>query len=142
MRDDYLRQPFRQIMSPMFAQDEHVGNPGKRGVVSNDAREPNLMFAFVNSKRQRVFDRARDDFAGTAGGPVGFVAEVVMNQIQVEPRAISADRVITAAPDVSHRFDHFARSGRVTSDGFTPSLTVGLLPQSSFRGYIAAHIKQ
>src|SRR5260370_4366464 len=98
MRDDHFHQPLRQPATTMFRQDEHVGEPSERRIVRDDARESDLVVAFVDAERERVFDRTFDHVARAASRPIRVVREIVVNQLEVEARAISADLVITALP--------------------------------------------
>ena len=84
----------------MVRQHEHIRNPRERGVIRHDARESNLLIVSVNTKRKRVIDRARDNFAGATLAPVRMITDEVVNQIDIEARAICADRVFTALPGV------------------------------------------
>src|SRR5574341_358045 len=84
----------------MLRQHKDISDPGKRRVVGDDTSETDLLIAFVNSKRQRVFDRSLNDIAAAAFAPVRMIAEVVVNQIEVQTRPICADRVVAAVPRV------------------------------------------
>src|SRR5258706_14328863 len=57
MRDDHFHQPFRKALPAMRFEHKNVGHPRKRRVVGYDSRESDLLIAFVEAKRSRVFDR-------------------------------------------------------------------------------------
>src|SRR5438093_382924 len=52
MRNDDFHQPLRQTSPAMFRQDKNVGHPGECRIVSDDARESDLLAAFVDAKRK------------------------------------------------------------------------------------------
>src|ERR1043165_6440281 len=86
----------------MRGQDKNICYPGEGRVISDDAREANLFVTVVNTERQRILDRSLNDFTRAARRPVRFTAEIVMNQIEIETRAVGAYGVIVAMPGVCH----------------------------------------
>jgi hypothetical protein len=82
----------------MFGQHEDIGDPGEGGVIGDYARKPDQFLISINAERQRVLDRSSDDFARATGGPVRLIAEIVVNQIEIETRPIGADRIVSALP--------------------------------------------
>ena len=99
MRENDFHQPFRQATAAMLRQHKHVCDPREGGVVGYDTRESDLIVSLVGAKRKRILDRTFDYFARTAARPIGIVREVVVNKLDVEPRAIGADQIIVALPD-------------------------------------------
>jgi hypothetical protein len=59
-----------------------------------------LLFALVDAERQRVLDRSLNHIPRAPGRPIRLSAEVVVNQIKIEPRCIRADRVVAVLPGV------------------------------------------
>src|SRR5436190_13670159 len=102
MRDDDFHQPLRQSTATMLGQDEYVGNPGEGGIVSHDAREACLRLSFVYAKRKRVFYGTDHHLTRTACGPVRFVTQIVVDQLEIEAGAICADGVFVALQGVAH----------------------------------------
>src|SRR6266496_5997453 len=101
MRDDHFHQPFRKALPAMRLEHKHVGYPRKRSVVGYDSRESDLLIAFVEAKRNRVFDRPPDCLHGSACGPIGNVQKTV-NDTDVQPRLVGTDRVLASLPMTSH----------------------------------------
>ena len=91
MSDDDFHQPLRQTAATMLRQNEYVSDPGEGRVIRHDAREANLLMALVDSKRQRVFNRALDDLARSAARPIRLARQIVVNQIEIKPGTICAD---------------------------------------------------
>jgi hypothetical protein len=56
MSDDHFHEPFREPAAAMRGQDENIRDPGKSGIVGDDAREANLLGALVHAERERVLD--------------------------------------------------------------------------------------
>src|SRR5437660_1272898 len=123
MRDDDLHQPLRQTAATMLRQNECVRHPGEGRVIRHDARETDLILAFVNTKRQRIFNRALHHLARATFTPVRLIADEVVNQIEIKAGTICADRVFAALPRAGHERVR-TRSG---SDGINRLLCVHMI---------------
>src|SRR5258706_15574770 len=86
----------------MLRQYKHVGYPGERRIVCDHTRESDLIISLIDAERQRVFDRTLDHFQAPPGRPVGVMRQKLVNQIEIQPRAVRADLIITAFPGVGH----------------------------------------
>src|SRR2546423_14911815 len=100
MSDDDFHQPLRQTAATMLRQNECVSYPGKGRVVRHDARETNLLMTLVDSKRQRVFNRALHHFARATFTPVRLIAAEVVNQIEIKAGTVWADPIFAPRPRV------------------------------------------
>src|SRR5215510_2204792 len=119
VRNDHLHQPLRKTLSAMCFEHEHVGDPRECRVVGYDAREPDLLVAFVDTKRQRVLDRNSNSFRGSPGGPIRSVKKA-MYHFDVELLFVGSDRVVAPLPMTVHAY-----SQKVC--GFSPQ-AIAVLP--------------
>jgi len=56
MRNDDFHQPLRQPSLAMVWQDEYIGYPGEGRIISDDARETDLLRALVDAKWKGILD--------------------------------------------------------------------------------------
>src|ERR1043165_1643235 len=100
MRDDDFHHPLRESAAAMFRHNEDISHPRERRIVRHDARKPDLLLTVVQTKSQRILDRARDNLTRPPLSPVRMITDEVVNQIYVEPRTIGADRVLPSLPNL------------------------------------------
>src|SRR3982751_2810359 len=96
MEANALHEPVGETASATLLDDEDVGEVGVRGHVGDDAREPDLPTVLVQAEGDGAVDGASHDIARDAGRPVRG-REYLVDQIDVEPRAVGADEQGTAA---------------------------------------------
>src|SRR5438270_8908504 len=102
VRDDRLHQPLRQAAPAVPFEYEHVGEPGEGRVVRHDAGETDQLRPVIDAERQRVLDCAPHDGDGTTLAPVTFIADVTVDDREVEPPAFGADGVLAVVPLHNH----------------------------------------
>src|SRR5256885_3500395 len=87
-----LHEPLAETPAAVPFEHEDVGQEGDDDVVRHHAREPDLPARVVEAEGERVLDRANHALARAARGPVGTTGEEVVDQVQVEPARVGADR--------------------------------------------------
>src|SRR6266496_6424100 len=71
--------------------DEHVAEPGERGVVGDEPGEAGLLAAgAVEAEHEGVLDRPRHHLVGPAGRPVAFRAHPLVYALDVHQRGVIA----------------------------------------------------
>src|SRR5439155_19658911 len=75
---------------------------GDHDVVRHHAREPDLPARVVKAEGERVLDRANHALARATRGPVRAAVEEVVDQVQVQPAPVGADRILAAGPFGDH----------------------------------------
>ena len=99
--DDRLDEPLAEPVAAMGLEHEHVGEVGDDDVVGHDAREADLARRMMEPEGQRVGDRPRHAVARPALRPVR-LHEKAVDDIEVEPGGIRADRVRAPRPLARH----------------------------------------
>lgn len=56
MGDDHFHQPLSQTLPLKRVEDEHIRDPRERCIVRYHSRKADLLIAFVDAERKRVFD--------------------------------------------------------------------------------------
>jgi len=82
----------------MFRHDEHISHPSERCIVRHDPRKSDLPVTVVDTKRQRVLNRALDNLPRPPRSPVRMIADEVVDEIDVQAGLVRADGVFTALP--------------------------------------------
>jgi len=83
-------QPLAETMHAILFVNENIAKVGEDGVIADDARKTDLLFAIIQAEDQRVADGALGAFTRTTRRPIG-AREKITNGIDIEPRRVGAD---------------------------------------------------
>lgn len=94
MLHDGLDEPLSDPLTAVRFEDEHVAQPGERGVVRDYASKPDLTAALVCAKTEGVLDRRAHLLDRAALSPVRGATEEVVDEPNVEARLVRTDRAV------------------------------------------------
>ena len=101
MLDHHLHEPLAQSLTPVFVEDEYIADVSKRCFVTDHSGKPDLLVSKVNAKADRILDRGCGLFERAVARPVRLFREEFMNDSQIEPTFIRADREL-AMVNIGH----------------------------------------
>src|SRR5271154_4815354 len=91
MRDHGFHQRFRQATPAVRLQHKYISEIREGCIVGNYSRETDLLRAVVNPETERIRDRTRDHFAWHLFRPIRLRRKKIVDDLEVEPRAVGAD---------------------------------------------------
>src|SRR5262245_1665538 len=109
MRRNHVDEPNTKSTASILIDYEDIRKPGKCCEISNYSRKSDLLINIKDPKVERIFNRALHDGVTTSFGPVRSIREKVVNEGEIETRAIGGDEKILLTPLVGdvwlhHRF--------------------------------------
>lgn len=117
MSGDELKDGLGEAAAAVRLEHVNVAEVGERGEIGDDAGESDLMaFWRVDADAERVFERAGDDLARDARGPVAARQEGV-DGVDVEERGIVGDEIAVVLERLWHEGKDKRGLGATTRTG-------------------------